>query len=277
MVTLIWHSNFDSAWENDWIEYLFQKVEHRTIVDYNQSLEVDNSVIIYNATVDNTQYLKRISQKGINFGLIHLSDEWNKDPVDHYPLAKFVLRNYYKDLGSNVLNFPLGWMKTFPELPDKHLVDRKLIWSFSGHVDKTTRPEMARWMATIPNGKSYFKRCGEDWGPFQGQALTPPQMAEMYNNSWFVPCPQGNCSIDSLRVCEALQAGAMPIVEKNEYWAKLYGADHPLIEIDSWKDAPNILYKLTTNLNELEAKRIKTYQWWKSHCNMLVNKITELI
>lgn len=257
-----WLCSRESSWEGDWIDYLFEDVKP------------NGTILVYNSSVDIRSYL---NIHGPVLGLIHLSDEWGRDSTDHYTQAKFVLRNYYKDLGPNVLNFPLGWMKTFPyKTNPKSIQERKLVWSFSGHVDKTTRPEMAKWMITVEGGRGYFKKCGENWGPFEGHALNPTQLAEMYNDSYFVPCPQGNCSIDSLRVCEALQAGAIPIVERNEYWYKLYGPDVPFLQIDNWNQTPKIIAELITDLNKLEKIRSSVYHWWIDHCYMLKENIKEI-
>jgi hypothetical protein len=262
VTNLVWLCNRDSSWESDWIDFLFEDVN------------TTGTIVVYNSTADIKRYLKEC---GPVLGMIHLSDEWGKDPIDHYNQAKIVLRNYYKDLGPNVLNFPLGWMRTFPyTLTPNSIQDRQYVWSFSGHVDKTTRPEMARCMSTVEGGRSYFKKCGENWGPFDGHALDPRQLADLYNSSYFVPCPQGNCSIDSLRVCEALQAGAIPIVERSEYWNSLYGADVPLLQVDSWDHAPALITELTSDLVKLETLRSSIYQWWINYCLKLKATIKEL-
>lgn len=257
MNELIWLCNKDTSWERDWIDFLFERVQ------------IKGPIVVYNSSADIKQYLEI---NGPVLGLIHLSDEWSKDSTDHYSSAKLVMRNYFQSLGSNVLNFPLGWMRTFPyKTIPKSISQRKYIWSFSGHVDKTTRPEMAHWISKVEGGLGYFKRCGENWGPFDGHALDPNQLAEMYNDSYFVPCPQGNCSIDSLRVCEALQVGAIPIVEKSEYWNNLYGSN-PLIQIDDWSQVPLLIKRLISDLDSLEKLREETYNWWINHCLRL--KIT---
>jgi len=274
MIKLIWQCDKENSWESDWLEFLFQDISHETVTDYQQKLHCMKGVVIYNSTTDIKSYLDRVDSV---YGLIHLSDEWSKDSTDHYSRAKFVLRNYYKDLGSNVLNFPLGWMSLYShDLPVKSVHDRTYTWSFTGHVDKTTRPQMAQHMSQVPNGRSYFKKCGENWGTFQGQALTPPQMAEMYNDSIFVPCPQGNCSIDTFRVTEALQMGALPIVEKNPYWEQLFG-DNPLIQIKHWDEAPGIINTLMSNKHALELMRQDTHRWWIKHCAQVKLKIRNLI
>lgn len=253
---ITWLCDKKNSWEVDWIDYLFENVTPK------------GPIVVYNRTVDIKKYLENNSNI---FVLIHLSDEWSKDPVDHYDKVKFVLRNYYKDLGPNVINFPLGWMKTFPyKLTPKSISQRNLVWSFSGHVDKTTRPQMVEWMNTIPNGKGFFIKCG------QGYNLTPVELAHMYNDSYFVPCPKGNCSIDSLRVCEALQVGSIPIVEKSDYWKNLYGSDVPFIQLDNWNEAPDIINSLIKNLDSLENVRVNMYNWWIEHCNLLKSKIEKI-
>jgi hypothetical protein len=278
MITLIWQCDYNTAWECDWLEYLFKDIPHNTIKDTTQTQYIDRSLIIFNATVNNDQYLNNLSAKGFQFGLIHLSDEWSKDSTDNYQLANVVMRNYYKDLGSKVINFPLGCMKTFPyDLISKTINQRTYTWSFSGHIDKTTRPIMAENMLLVDNGQGYFKRCGENWGPFQGHALNPVELANMYNDSIFVPCPHGNESIDSFRVCEALQAGALPIVETSDYWSKLYGNDHPLIEVDDWKHAPGLIKVLMQDLLTLEQKRLFTHNWWVKYCNNLRGKLKNIL
>lgn len=261
MHNLVWICDKETSWEVDWIEYLFKDVK------------LSGPVLVYNSSVDIKSYLEKYDKV---FGLIHLSDEWDRDSVEHYSQVKIVLRNYYKDINSNVLSFPLGWMRTFPyNIKPKSIQERKLIWSFSGHIDKTTRPEMVKWISTITPGKGYFKRCGENWGSFDGHALNPTQLAELYNDSYFVPCPRGNHSIDSLRVCEALQAGAIPIVERDAYWQKLYGNNMPLLEIDHWNQSPELIYTLIKDLDKLEELRNNIYTWWIAYCTNLKKTIKE--
>lgn len=272
MIKLVWHCHRDTAWESDWLEFLFADIPHTTVVDYGQTIKEDHCVFIFNSSIKNLAYLEQLREEGYSFGLIHLSDEWSKDSLDCYAPAKFVLRNYYKELDPKVLNFPLGWMSGFThDLEIKTVDERKYTWAFSGHIDKTTRPQMARWMATVPDGLSFFKRAGE----YHGYKLTPAEMSDVFNNSIFVPCPMGNCSIDSFRVTEALQAGSLPIVERNPYWEQLYG-NNPLLQIDDWSDAPELIKQLMTDLEKLETLRQSTHRWWIQHCSDLKLKIKDL-
>jgi hypothetical protein len=270
MNTIVWHIDPAQSWEPDWIEYIFSKTPHNTIIDLSQSKFIDRSYIVYNCTVDIVPYVEKMYLQNKRFGLIHLSDEYDQDSLDHYVRAQVILKNYYRHVAmSNVVHFPLGWMKTFPHnLPIKSTWDREHTWSFIGNISKSTRLEMIHYMNTISNGIHQ--------GPHTGQSLTPSEMAQIYNNSLFVPCPRGNWNVDSFRVTEALQMGALPIVEKSDYWVKLYGNDHPLIEIESWQDAPGTIKHLMSNMRSLDIQRALTYAWWIRYCNNLKNQIALL-
>jgi len=279
MITIVWQMDYKGSWEPDWIEYVFSKTPHVTVIDPNQEQFIDNSYIVYNHYVDIVPYIEKMVEQNKKFGLIHLSDEWERDSTDHYKYAHAVLKNHYRKIdNNNVTFFPLGWMVTFPHtLPIKSTWDREFTWSFSGVISKSTRIEMAKHMEIVPNGCRYFRPEWEDWGSHHGHALTPTQMAEMYNNSLFVPCPRGNVHVDSFRVTEALQMGALPIVEKSDYWTNLYGMDHPLIEIENWQDAPGTIKHLMSNIRNLDIQRALTHNWWIRYCNDLKNKIATLM
>ena len=272
--TLIWQCNPESSWERDWIELLFQRVPHTTIKDTELTTKRENSVLIYNSTVNNDEYIKDLHSKGMSFGLIHLSDEWYRDSIDNYSLAKFVIRNFCGNYAPNVHVFPVGCITGYPyNIPSKPSHERQYTWSFSGHTDKSTRPQMVEHMSTVPNGKYYFKSCGE----YEGYSLNPMQMWEMYNDSVFVPCPKGNSVMESFRLCEALQAGSLPIVERSDYWTQLYGEHHPLIEIDDWSEAPALISSLINDSDALELRRLRTYSWWNTHCDKLLDKVKEIV
>ena len=279
MITLTWHANYPACWEPDWIEYIFSKTLHNTIIDPKQEQFIDNSYIIYNHHVNIVPYVEKMVQQNKNFGLIHLCDEWEADSTDHYKLAKIVLKNYYRNVNAdNVMFFPLGWSMTFPHtLPIKSTWDRQHTWSFSGTIAGPKRIDMVKSMINVPNGRHWFRPHWEDWGAPNKHALTPVQLADLYNNSLFVPCPTGNHNIDSFRVTEALQMGALPIVEKSDYWTNLYGEDHPLIEIENWDDAPGTIKHLMSNMRSLDIQRALAYTWWIRYSNNLKTKITTLL
>jgi hypothetical protein len=269
MIKLIWQMNRQTNWSRDWIEYIFKKVPHQTVEDHDQRLEEDRAIIVYDGTVDNLNYIKRLHSRGKRFVLVHLADEWLLDSTEAYQYADLVLRTYYKDCGPNVINFSTGWIKDCPtDLPNKTVFERDLIWSFFGHIEgKPTRKHMADVMLTVPMGAYYYVPSDIAF------PLTSMEMIAYYNRSIFVPCSRGNMSFDTIRANEALQAGALPIVEASDYWSNLYGPNHPLIMINNWDEAPALIHKLLENKPALEKRRMATVAWWQNYKEDLTNKI----
>jgi len=274
MFNIVWLCNRENAWERDWIEFLFDSIPHVTTTDYDWSKKLDNRIVVFNCTVKIEEYLEKF---GYDVGLIHLSDEYYKDSRDFYPKVKFVIRNYFIEENKKVMTIPLGWNIMYPHnTVAKNIYERKYVWSFTGHIEKTTRPVMAHYMSTVPNGMGYFKKGGESWGPFLGHACDPIQMADLYNNSLFVPSPRGNFNQDTFRTTEALQMGAIPIVENDPYWENLFGIN-PLIKINDWEEAPRLINDLMKDLPRLEELRLTIYNWWQNYLRNLKIKIEALI
>lgn len=274
MFNIIWLCDKDNSWERDWIEFLFDRIPHTTTTDYNFEKPLKNRIVVFNCTVKIEEYLEKF---GYDVGLIHLSDEYYNDSRSFYPKVKFVLRNYFIEESKNVITIPLGWNLTYPyDTIPKTVFEKKYVWSFTGHVDKTTRLEMANNMNTVPNGKPFFKKSGEVWGNFLGHACTPTEMANLYNDSIFVPSPRGNFNQDTFRTTEALQVGAIPILEKDPYWNKLFGPN-PLLQVENWNQAPKLIKFLMNDLSQLESLRLTTYNWWINYISNLKNNIGNFI
>jgi hypothetical protein len=273
MIKLIWQMDRHNDWSRDYIEYIFRKVPHQTVEDFDQKLEEDRSIIVYNSTVNNLDYLKRLHSQGKRVVLIHLADEWLVDSTEPYQYADLVLRHYYKDCGPKVINFSTGWMKDCPtNIPDKTVFEREYIWSFFGHIDgKPTRRQMADAMLNVPMGVYYYIPNHISF------ALTSIEMTEYYSKSIFVPCSRGNMSFDTLRANEALQVGALPIVESSDYWSKLYGPDHPLLMVENWNQAPALIDSLMKDTTALEKRRFDTLVWWQNYKQDLINFVSREI
>ena len=281
MITFVWLINRELCWHTDYIDFIFKNVPHQHVNDYGQNECYDNCYVVvgtqHGITIDPTAYLKRMRDNGKRFAILHLCDEWFQENRNYYEYSDIILRNYYIDLGPKVHTFTVGWNKGYPHtLEPKSISQRQYTWSFGGHIDKTTRGEMVQYMNTVPNGKSFFKICGEP-GQYNGYVLSTTMMAELINDSVFVPCPQGNHSMETCRLCETLQMGALPIVERNEIWKIIYGDDHPLIQIDSWSEAPKLIEDLMRDPIALENKRQATYKWWIDHLAKIQQKVMDLL
>ena len=273
-LTIVWQRPRTEVWEDDWIEYLFRNIPHDTIEDLNHNTYLDNSVIVESIwwAPHHSKYISELHSRNYKFGLIHLSDERCCDDISSYTHCKFVMRNYYRgNLGKNVIHFPLGWNSGFTSVTtNPSAANRQHTWSFVGHRWDANRNVMAAAMITVPNNNIYV---AEHHGP----RLNASDMSKIYRNSIFVPCPRGAIHIDNFRVTEALEAGCIPIVERNDYWTTMYGTDIPILQIDSWNDVPALIANLLTDIDNLDKLRLKCYNWWVNHKNKTVSEVTTLV
>ena len=273
-LTIVWNRARSASWESTWIEYLFRNIPHKTIENLDRSQFIDNSIIVESIcwAPYHNQYCQDLHDRGLKFGIIHLTDESTRDNIDSYQHAEFVLRNYYREgLSEKVLNIPLGYNDNFTDLTDNPSSrERKYLWSYVGERWDQNRNAMAGAMRTVPNGNLYVVH-------HTGPRMSVVDMSRMYRDSVFVPCPRGAISMDNFRVTEALEAGCIPIVERSDYWAKMHGPNPPLIQISNWQEAPAIIADLANDPARLEMVRLTCKQWWEERKLQLTDQVENLI
>lgn len=273
-LTLVWNRARSASWESTWIEYLFRNIPHKTIENLDRNQFIDNSVIVDSIcwAPYHNQYCEDLKSKGYKFGIIHLSDESTRDNIDSYKNAKFVLRNYYREgMTDKVLHIPLGYNDNFTDVTDNlPATNRKYIWSYVGERWDHNRNIMASAMRTVPNGLLYVVH-------HNGPRMSVVDMSKLYRSSIFVPCPRGAISMDNFRVTEALEAGCIPIVERNDYWLKMHGPDCPILQINDWNEVPVIISNLYRERAALENLRMLCFNWWNKRKQLITTQVENLI
>jgi hypothetical protein len=92
-------------------------------------------------------------------------------------------------------------------------------------------------------------RINPDWvhtSPTFTGGLDPKEYIKLLWDAEWAPCPAGNVRADSFRMWEALEAGAVPILDATSpagdrnVWPDALG-DHPLPVIENWADVGDIL------------------------------------
>jgi hypothetical protein len=95
----------------------------------------------------------------------------------------------------------------------------------------------------------------------------------------FAPCPAGWENLDSFRVCEALEAGCIPIVERRpfyDYFRHVFG-DHPMLTVADWSEAPALIAGLSKDRGALDRRRRACARWWQDYKATLVLNIRDRI
>ncbi len=287
-LTVIWQVPKESYYETDWIKELLSKLTYREYQDTHYQYVQNRALIITSAYQSHSQeykeYIKKLTHLGYRFGLIYLNDEYYGGSVRSYQPAKFILRNYWHKKFKNqpkVVTLPLGYKTGFwqnmthpSKAAKKKAVERRYTWSFAGQlVDKPTRQQM---VAQLDIFKPFFIHEIFKWS--DPNSLPVTRYRDLLLDSIFIPCPRGWWNVDSYRLCEALECGCIPIVEKIscDYFRNMYGP-HPFLEVSTWDDAPAVMQNLLLHPKQLEKKRLECYHWWQKYKKKLQSKITKTI
>ena len=277
----------ENYWETDWVRYLFSGLNCTEIIDGRYEQFHDGCIVIDNRIgPQKTGYYFELMKRGHRFGLVHLSDEQFYDDCSAYNFANFVVRNYWSRAFASdkrVLVVPLGLMNGFRVETQRPAARRQHVWAFAGNANKSTRAEMLGAMSVIPDG-FYHGTYGTDppSHPIAAASelkapLAIADYALLMSDAIFAPCPAGWENLDSFRVCEAFEAGCIPIVEKRtayDYFRHLMG-DNPALAVESWGQAPALIRALTADAEALEKKRLGCANWWKSYKATIVGRVRD--
>lgn len=285
--TLIWQVEVvkGEQWEVDWVRQFCAGLSPQEVIDGEHKVFLDNAIIVdHSLTPEKALYYFEMLQRGHRFALIHLSDEVYKDDCSAYDYANCVIRQYWSHHNvdrRNILTIPLGCKKGFSVPHKKTAGERQYSWSFIGAVNRSHRPAMITAMREVPGGFEHTTDSGNidptvlDSSIVYRPWLSIGEYASILSDTVFSACPIGMQNFDSFRVCESLEAGCIPIVERRanfDYFTYLFGA-HPMISVEEWSQAPAIIAALTSVPSALEARRIQCHDWWCNYRHEIVQKI----
>lgn len=134
--------------------------------------------------------------------------------------------------------------------------------AFSGQITHQRREELAQSMKrTTDNSKFFFNGTA---GFTQG--LGHSEYFQTLVKAVTVPAPSGPETLDSFRAFEALESGAIPLLDLNcprtqnghRYWSAVLGADHPLPMISHWDEMFEVIESL-----EYPRDNNRVFAWWQ--------------
>jgi hypothetical protein len=137
-------------------------------------------------------------------------------------------------------------------------------WSFAGQITHKRREEFLK-VAEKTNGIKLLLTT-------KGFAKGVSQEAyyKIIAGTKVAPCPSGPITVDSFRVCEALQLGAVPILDcvspegaYVEYWQRVF-PHHPFEILTEWRMFPFQLDHILKNWNMVSECVQQYWTKWKS-------------
>lgn len=139
---------------------------------------------------------------------------------------------------------------------------KALDWAFLGQITHRRRQHAAAGMAKMDGGR-YLATEGF------GQGVPHDEYIAALSEAKVVPCPGGPLTPDSFRVWEALECGAVPLLDaesastnRKGYWGALLGDDLPGPEVGTWAD----LRRITADVLERWPRSgVESCAWWHGY------------
>jgi alpha(1,3/1,4) fucosyltransferase len=245
---------------------------------------------------ETTRALESWNAKGIEFTLLHMSDENGKQDIRAYnlPTCKKVLRFYGRnDLykygtvasrqvpGENkekIIILPLGYHFTSGKVQEniQEIYKKKnTIWSFHGTGWQNREYNMSPLKQISPYKAEYYK----EWN--DSKQLSREAYLGMLESSVFIPCPRGN-NVESFRVYEALEAHSIPIVvneDNTTIQQAYYGMLTNILGIkvyESWGKAVEDMKSMLENQNKMVEYHVQLLQRWHGYKEYLKQSLKNI-
>jgi len=204
--------------------------------------------------------------------VFHCSDEFGYKP-EYDSLTNYCglyLRQYrhvqYPDPENKVSVMPLGYgpgLFDEPVLFRSHKLssERTNNWAFVGTL-KRDREVMLQTFRNMPKG-------------YDG-LMNSRDMANLYDDTIFVPIGRGNTSLNCFRIYEAVSCGAIPVLVSSK--EELYNTfkdegDQSWLVFSSWKEALEKCTYLLQDHQQLNFIQALNLEWWKVRLESLQLKI----
>ncbi len=280
--TVIWQAQCPQ--EREWIEEIFGPYVKDYVYDGSHQLVADDCILC-EAYINNgnTTYYQQF--RGKNAFLVHFLDENYEGPYEVYKNFKAVLRQFWSSVFNRtyVKPLPLGYNVGLSMRDVKPALSRKYIWSFAGQINKSSRLDAVRELTNVVPNYIYPTdrlRGFLSLGNSPARPLSADRYREILSDSIFAPSPMGNSNLECFRVYEALEQGAIPIVERRstlDYYKALLGNNHPLPTVKSWREARSLIASLIKKPAKIEDLQQTCVSWWSEYKVALSNEIGEFL
>jgi hypothetical protein len=267
--------------EITWMTDLMSAHISEHVYDGKHELVLPNAILFdKHIAREGADYYRRF--QGTNSILVHYLDETYDGGYERYCAFAGVIRifwaGFFKD--PSILTVPIGYRDGPPAgkpLNVRPSGARRYVWSFSGEVFKSSRPDMITALADM---KPHFliRSDLKDGRPID-RNVGQEEYYEVMTDSMFAPCPMGNANIESYRFYEALECGAIPIVEKRlffDYYRNLLG-DTPVPTVSGWKGARRLVRDCLGNAHQLEGLQRECFDWWQAYKPKLRERVSEFL
>ena len=259
--------------ENDWLNSVFPKpIRWVPLESFDELVKASNPILLFQNIPGESSlgyiyngFASGLEKMGKKMTILHLSDEFSSDPIDFYKSSavKRVIRNYFRpNLPMEKVDIiPLGYAVSRGPVSGTTPAfnDRPYLWSFAGSMDRPFRSQAIQALERTGNFKLAERLNWSD-----PAKLNSNEYNQLNQQTKFVPCFSGAGSLESYRLYEAIEQGAIPIYVPNgvDTYAEVLGK-HPILSFPSWEKAAELLPVLAQNAPVMEDHRRILASWWQ--------------
>ncbi len=280
MVPLHFIKCYDFASEDDWNRFLLEPlgvVEHGSpdfsVVKDHAIYFVIGSRGLGHVPARFVEQIDRLQCKG----LYHLGDEFLAGGYELYRHFDFVIRNHYAaglqsdGIKTVPLGYPLGMAGNASE---PGASGRQFAWAFLGNINAARASMIAEFSTLEPHYLHIY-----DIRRATGRRKNEAEYKEIIRSSVFVPCPMGNVMLETWRLYEALEAGAIPLTSRRllmPYHDRIMPG-HPIPTFATWRAARDFAERLLADTTALDALQQRIGAWWRSYKKKLQAEVCDFV
>jgi hypothetical protein len=278
--TQLWGPDIESEYIVDILtdDGRFDNIEFLSIpADFNFYLLTKIDILAYSSNQYSVHYMENIINYIQPSVLLHLSDEHGTraeyfkvfEKVNLvYRQYKFLhKKEYEKENMFKIRYLPIGyhsWGKNYNRQKNE-LINRTYKWCFIGTLNKSNRIDQLKKLSVIE--------------PYFCNTMPALETTNIYINSIFTFCPQGNTDLECSRCYEAMYNGCIPIImgttEQNDNLKNRFDIQLPIYFTTTLDEIINIIQN--TSIQELIEVQRKCYDWIRQNSELIrVNIIASL-
>lgn len=259
---------------HEWILEVLSPLIDRQIFDGSYKIVLDDCILVdgHVQRVD-PAYLAQF--RGKNAFLFREPDEYYRDvSIDIYTNFCGVFRMHHSAAfrPERVMTIPVGYPRgEFRRSEPKLASQRKYAWVMLGQINKASRPEALTALQSVEPNYWY---ASDGWKPGAGISLSnrpanspTSDYLGIIAESAFCPAPMGNVSQETGRPYAALEAGAIPLLERQPFMdvhRRLLGK-HPLPTFSNWNKAAAFVVEMWADKKALDQLQSECLLWWASY------------
>lgn len=270
---------YDFAFEDDWNRFLLAPLkpimhhaEDFSVVEDNAIYAVIGSRGLRHVPASFIERLGRTKGKG----LYHFGDEFLAGGYELYRHFDFVIRNHYAGAlrGEGIKTVPLGYPTGMASDGSEGPASRRpLAWCFLGNLNAARAEMIAEFRRLEPHRLHVYRIRGF------GRPVERAEYRSILRSSMFVPCPMGNVMLETWRLYEALEAGAIPLLSRRPLmpYHDLVMPGHPIPAFASWSKARRYAESLIAEPDALDALQARIGDWWKAYKATLQAELCDFV